>query len=205
VSTPIILIHHPCHLFDSDQSIVRAGRIFLFAKADVAHSPPAAISIRSFNSTCLLIAIVRPLSSNNSTLHVQLSLFKNELSKLRLLSSNLLGFNGTSKLPVSTFGSLTFIRFLICFPNISTNATLPSLLGGAPLKIDFRLSLSARQAVSREFSAPAEPPDCAEASQTDCPMSTTQGMSAVLCGPWPASKACTAARDFSFPVTWSIF
>jgi len=34
--------------------------------------------------------------------------------------------------PLRRFGSLTFIRFLICFACVSTKATLPSLLCGAP-------------------------------------------------------------------------
>jgi hypothetical protein len=46
--------------------------------------------------------------------------------------------------------------------------------------MDLRLSLSARQAVSKEFSPL---PDCADAIETDWPITATHGMSVVFGGP----------------------
>lgn len=100
-------------------------------------------------------------------------------------------------------GSLSFIRFRICFAKASTKAILPSLLGGAPANIDLRLSVSALHAVSNEFSEPADP-DCAVAIETDWPIKATQGMSDVLAGPLFDRSAWTAARDFWSDAAWSI-
>lgn len=48
--------------------------------------------------------------------------------------------------------------------------------------MDFRLSLSALQAVSKELSEPTDP-DCADAMETDWPIKATHGISDVLRGP----------------------
>ena len=61
--------------------------------------------------------------------------------------------------------------------------------------MDFRLSLSAFHAVSREFSEPTDP-DCAEAIETDWPINATQGISDAFAGPWFKRRAWTAARAF---------
>ena len=84
--------------------------------------------------------------------------------------------------PERRFGSLTFSRLLICLARVSTKATLPSLLWGAPVSIDLKLSLSALQAVSNEFSVPTDLPS-AEAMDTDCPIKATQGISDAFGGP----------------------
>lgn len=104
--------------------------------------------------------------------------------------------------PVKRFGSLIFIRLRIWWANVSTKAILPSLLWGAPVKIDFKLSLSALQAVSNELSEPTLP-DCAEAMETDWPMRATHGISAALLGPWPNKSAWAAARTFGSADAWS--
>ena len=69
--------------------------------------------------------------------------------------------------------------------------------------MDLRLSLSALQAVSNEFSEPTDP-DCAEAIETDCPIKATHGISDVLLGPWFNRRAWTAARIFWSDAAWSI-
>lgn len=105
--------------------------------------------------------------------------------------------------PDKRLGTLIFIRLRIWWARVSTRANLPSLLWGAPVNIDFKLSLSARQAISNELSDPTFP-DCAEAMETDCPIRATNGISAVLRGPWPKRSAWTAARILGSEDTWSI-
>lgn len=95
------------------------------------------------------------------------------------------------------------MRFWICCARVSTKAILPSLLWGAPVNIDFRLSLSALHAVSKEFSEPADP-DCAVAIATDWPINATQGISDALAGPWFSRSAWTAAIAFWSVAAWSI-
>jgi hypothetical protein len=85
---------------------------------------------------------------------------------------------------------------------VSTKAIRPSLLWGAPVKMFFRLSASARQAVSREFSDPPDP-DCADASATDCPIRATHSMSGRPFGPLLNKRAWTQAIVFASPDTWS--
>ncbi|QHO19663.1 uncharacterized protein DS421_11g330970 [Arachis hypogaea] len=87
------------------------------------------------------------------------------------------------------------MRLQICPARDSTKATLPSLFGGAPVNIDFKLSVSARQAVYKEFSDAALQ-DCVEAIDTDCPIKATHVISDVLGGPWFNRRAYTAARAF---------
>lgn len=72
-----------------------------------------------------------------------------------------------------------------------------------PVSIDFRLSLSAHHAVSKELSAPTLP-DWADAIETDWPITATHGMSDMLRGPWFNRSACTAARTFGSEASWSI-
>lgn len=108
-----------------------------------------------------------------------------------------------NKYPVRSVGSRSFIRLRICPARDSTKAILPSLLWGAPVNIDFKLSVSARQAVSNELSD-APLPDCAEAIETDCPIKATHGISEVFGGPWFNRRACTAARAFGSVAAWSI-
>lgn len=104
--------------------------------------------------------------------------------------------------PERRFGSLIFIRLRICWARVSTNANLPSLLWGDPVSIDFKLSLSARHAFSKELSAPTLP-DWADAIATDWPIKATQGISDVLLGPWFSKRACTAARILGSDDAWS--
>lgn len=108
-----------------------------------------------------------------------------------------------NKYPVRSVGSRSFIRLRICAARDSTKAILPSLLWGAPVSIDFKLSVSARQAVSNELSG-APLPDCAEAKETDWPIKATHGISDVFGGPWSDRSACTAARAFGSAAAWSI-
>lgn len=105
--------------------------------------------------------------------------------------------------PERRLGSLSFIRFLICWARASTKAILPSLFGAAPVSIDLRLSLSALQAVSNELSEPVDP-DCVVAIETDWPIKATQGISDAFAGPLFDSIAWTAARDFWSDAAWSI-
>ena len=105
------------------------------------------------------------------------------------------------KYPDKIFGSLSFILLRIWLARVSTRAILPSLLCGVPVKMDLRLSVSARQAVSKEFSLP---PDCADAIETDWPISATHGISVVFGGPWFERRAWTAASAFGFSAAWSI-
>lgn len=104
--------------------------------------------------------------------------------------------------PDRRLGSLIFIRLRIWWASVSTNANLPSLLWGAPVNIDFKLSLSARHAVSNELSDPRLP-DCAEAMDTDWPIRATHGISVVLRGPWPKRSAWQAARTLGSADAWS--
>jgi hypothetical protein len=64
----------------------------------------------------------------------------------------------------------------------------------------FRLSASARQAVSSEFS---DPTDCADAIATDCPIRATHSMSGRFFGPLFDSRAWTQAIVFASPFAWS--
>lgn len=108
-----------------------------------------------------------------------------------------------NKYPVRRVGRRSFIRLRICPARDSTKAILPSLLWGAPVSIDFKLSVSARQAVSNELSD-APLPDCAEAIETDWPIRATHGISEVFGGPWFNRRACTAERAFGSEAAWSI-
>ncbi len=104
--------------------------------------------------------------------------------------------------PDSTFGRCCFSRFRICWARVSTRAILPSFDGDAPFRIDFRESISALQAVSKESSALTEP-EWAAAMETDWPINATQGMSSVTDGPCPERRACTAAKLLWSAAAWS--
>lgn len=103
--------------------------------------------------------------------------------------------------PFRRFGSLTFIRVLICLASESTKASLPSLLCGDPRSIDLRLSTSTFQIVSGEDSEPT--PDWTEAIGTEFPIVAIHWMSAAVLGPWFTSRAWTARRALWSSATWS--
>lgn len=128
-------------------------------------------------------------------------IYENSQAKLRKGSSYIRKNIKTH--PERRLGTLTFIRFRICRAIVSTMANLPSLPCGAPVSIDLRLSLSARQAVSKELSGPTDP-DCAEAIATDCPIKAIQEISDAFGGPWFDMRAWTAERIFGSPAAWSI-
>lgn len=102
--------------------------------------------------------------------------------------------------PNRRLGSLTFIRLRIWLERVSTKASLPSLLWGAPVNIDFKLSLSARHEISNELWDPG----FAEANETDWPIRATHGISTVLGGPWPTISAWVAATTLGSDDSWSI-
>lgn len=105
--------------------------------------------------------------------------------------------------PVNRLGRRTFILLRICLAMVLTRETLPSLLWGAPVKMDLRVSASACHAVSSEFSEPTDP-DCADAIATDCPTRATHSMSGRFFGPLFKRRAWTQAIVFVSPSAWSI-
>jgi hypothetical protein len=87
---------------------------------------------------------------------------------------------------------------------VSTRAILPSLLWGAPVRMDLRVSASARQAVSSELSDPTDP-DWADAIETDCPIRATHSISAAARGaPLLDKMAWTQETVFASAAAWSI-
>lgn len=122
-----------------------------------------------------------PEAYETQLLNIHTHIYENSQAKLRKGSSYIRKNIKTH--PERRLGTLTFIRFRICRAIVSTMANLPSLPCGAPVSIDLRLSLSARQAVSKELSGPTDP-DCAEAIATDCPIKAIQEISDAFGGPW---------------------
>lgn len=87
---------------------------------------------------------------------------------------------------------------------VSTRAILPSLLRGAPVRMDLSVSASACQAVSSEFSEPTDPA-WADAIETDCPIRATHSISAAARGaPLLDKIAWTQDTVFASADAWSI-